>query len=385
MEEKQIWDKLLAIADDPFTTLNNWKQLHGKKIIGCLPMYFPEEIIHAAGALPVVIPESEEPISVGHAHIQTYMCGYARSCLDTALKGKYSFLDGWVGPDTCHTIRGLSQLIEHNIKPTFYKAVYFPQVITGPFAKSYLIAELQNFKSALENFMGKEITKESLRQSILLYNKHRALVRKLYDLRRANPGVISAKQMGAAVTASMFMPKEDHNELIEQLLPIMKGKKSDADGRVRLILSGSLCEPPPEGLYDLIDEIGMVIVDDDLYTGARYVGNLDVDPDVDSIEAFADRYLKMDPPCPTRVDERSDWADYLITRVRRSGAQGIISIMPKFCEPHGMYYPYIMKRLEAEGIPELMLETEHGDFASGQLRTRLEAFQEMVGKDVGEL
>jgi len=380
VEEKEIWDKLITTARDPFTSVAEWKKQHGKKIIGCLPMYFPEEIIHAAGALPVIVPEDDdEPVSIGHAHIQTYICGYARSALDIALKGKLSFLDGYVTNDVCHSTRGLAMMIEWDVKPAYYRGLTFPQVIKSPYAKDYLTDLLEDFRNDFAKFMGQEITDESLKKSIITYNKNRALLRRLYDLRRANPGVISGRQLCAVVASSMFMPKEEHSQLLEELLSLLEAKKPASDGRVRLVLAGSLCEAPPVELFDLIEEIGAVVADDDLYAGSRYIG-IDADPDINPVEALAERYLNMSPPCPSRVDDGGDWAEYLIEMVRRARAKGIVTILAKYCEPHSIYYPHIMHRLRDAGIPELMLETEHGDFPRGQFRTRLEAFLEMIEK-----
>jgi len=83
-------------------------------------------------------------------------------------------------------------------------------------------------------------------------------------------------------------------------------------------------------------------------------------------------------PCPTRVDIEADWGDYLIEKVSKAQAQGVINIMVKYCEPHAFYYPHVKKKLAQAGIPELLLETEHEQAPLGQYRTRLEAFLEMV-------
>src|SRR5512135_998608 len=90
------------LAKEPFQSLQDRKAAEGRKIIACMPMQIPEEIIHAAGALPVVIPESKDPITIATKHIQNFFCGYARNIIDVALKGKLDFLDGMIFQDTCH-------------------------------------------------------------------------------------------------------------------------------------------------------------------------------------------------------------------------------------------------------------------------------------------
>lgn len=297
--------------------------------------------------------------------------------MDVALKGKLDFLDGIICSDTCHTIRGIAGILKKNLPHLYHDFLALPAAINLPVSKPYLMKELGRLKARLEEFAGCEITEEALQNSIALYNKNRALMRKLYDLRRAKPGLLSAKEMGAVVVSSMLLPREEHSELLEALLAELQAKEPASNEKVKLILSGSLCEAPEADLLDLIEDVGAVIVDDDLYTGSRYVIT-DVEVKTDPMEALADRYLKMRAPCPTRSNPQQDWAEYLLGMVRESGAQGVITILVKFCEPHAFYYPYVRQRLVAAGIPELMIETEHEELDLGQIRTRLQAFIEII-------
>jgi benzoyl-CoA reductase/2-hydroxyglutaryl-CoA dehydratase subunit BcrC/BadD/HgdB len=127
----------------------------------------------------------------------------------------------------------------------------------------------------------------------------------------------------------------------------------------------------------LIDEAA-IVVDDDLFTGLRYFAK-DVAVDRKPIEALADRYLERIPPCPTKVDWETDWTDYIKEMVNRSKAQGVISLLVKFCPPHMLYYPDIRWGLAKAGIPDLLLETEHEVVSLEAVRTRLQAFIETIG------
>ena len=372
-------EKFTEVTADPYKTLKDWKKANNKKIICCYPMHIPEELVHAAGMLPVVLLESNEPITLAPAYIQSFFCGIARSNIDVAMKGNLDFLDGVVVAELCLPLRGMGNVMRRDFHTAYYKSIQTPVNLKLPFSKPFFMEELRRFKSSLEEFTGQEIKEESLKQSIAVYNKNRALLRKLNDIRRSKTGLLSAREMAAIVVAAMLMPKEEHSQLLEQLLPELEAAKPSDDKKVRLILTGSMCELPPSDILDMIEEVGGVVVDDDLYTGSRYFVT-DVQTDAEPLEALADRYCNMVAPCPTRANHpENNWADYVIDMVKRNQAQGVISIVAKYCEPHTFWYPYIKQKLSDAEIPEFMLETEHEVISLGQMKTRLQAFMEMLG------
>lgn len=365
------------ISSDPYSAVRERKEKTGKRVVACFPMHLPEEIIHAAGMLPVVFWGSDEPITVGHSHLPPYNCGLSRSVVDDAIKGKLSFIDGMVFYDTCLQARALPFIIGRNARPGYMETVYLPPTLTNPVTRSYLVENLLKLKASLEEFGGKRISSEDLRQSILLYNQHRKLMERLYSLRRKSPGLLTAGDMVSIVQASLLVPKEEHNELLAGLLRDLESSVPSVDGRHRVFLSGNMCQAPPVDLLASIERAGLVVVDDDLYVGSRYFAN-PVSATGDSIEALADRFMKRSPPCPTKSDWETDWTDYIAERAKRSKAKGVIVLLVKYCPPHLVYYPDVKRGLADRGIPEIMLETEHEVVSREQARTRLEAFVETL-------
>ena len=147
--EQQVRDILgvfRRLAKEPYQSLQDWKTAQGRKIIACMPMQIPEEIIHAAGALPVIIPESKEPITIATKHIQNFFCGYARNIIDVTLKGKLDFLDGMVFQDTCHTMRPMFDIINANHPFPFMQRIFMPLALAKPQAKPFLLEELKRFR-----------------------------------------------------------------------------------------------------------------------------------------------------------------------------------------------------------------------------------------------
>jgi benzoyl-CoA reductase subunit C len=148
---------------------------------------------------------------------------------------------------------------------------------------------------------------------------------------------------------------------------------------VRVYLSGHLCQAPKPEILDLIEECGGLVVDDDLYHGYRFVAT-DIDESGDPLDALARWHLERNKrvPCPTVSDETADLDRFLLGAVERSKAQGLIILQVKYCEPHMFFYPEIKETFEREGVPHLLVETEHEQMPMEALKTRLETFMEIV-------
>jgi benzoyl-CoA reductase subunit C len=241
----------------------------------------------------------------------------------------------------------------------------------------FISKRLRKCVSKLEELVGNRISNQKIEESVQIYNKNRALLRQIYELRKMKPGILSAKEMSALVISSMVTPVEENNKFLSELISGLERVQPTVESDTRLILSGHLCHEVKDGILDLIETMGGVVVGDDLYTGLRYFAS-DVDPNTPLMEAFAHRYLNLTVPCPTRVDVKRDWAEFLIQSFREHKAKGIIMILAKNCEPHMIYYPYIKARLESAGIPHILIQVEYEMVSLEGIRTRIQAFIEML-------
>jgi len=189
-------------------------------------------------------------------------------------------------------------------------------------------------------------------------------------------------QLQDIVASAMIMDPAEHAGLLAEALSSAAAGPDPATAaspgrRVRVHLSGHLCHAPRRELLDAIEDSGAVVVDDDLYHGRRHVST-DVEEGGDPLEAIARWYRQrnVNIPCPTRVQQDADWDSWLLGAVRGSGAEAVIHLVPKFCEPHMLYYPELRKALDAAGVPHLQIETEHEGLPLESLRTRIEALVE---------
>jgi len=206
--------------------------------------------------------------------------------------------------------------------------------------------KVEALRSELEEFCGSTISEDALASSIRMFNRNRQLLRRIYDLRRSGQVRITASQMQALVKSSMVMDVEEHTRILTELVEILEVERADNPGLIRLHLSGHFCHAPRPELLDIFEECGAWVVDDDLFTGFRYIST-DVPETGDPIGALTHWYFDRNTnvPCATRAQKTVDWETYLVRSLEKSGAEGVIVLMAKFCEPHMLYLPELRKEL----------------------------------------
>lgn len=370
--------KFLDITTDPYSSVRGAKDRLGRKVIGLFPMYIPEEIVHAAGLLPVQMWESNESITWGLSHVLSFNCALVKSVVDDGVKKKLDFIDGMILYDTCMQARTLPFILKRNIDIPYLEIIHITDEVTNPCSRNFQILNLNILKESLEKFTGGKVTSESLKESIKTYNKNRRMLRRIYELRREKPGLLKASELASIVWSSMLMLKEEHNELLEELLPVLEKKQMDPEEGVRVVLSGTNCMVPKIDILVILEDQGMLIVEDDFFVGPRYFAN-DAKEDVEPIEALADRILTRRPICPTKVDSEVNWGNQIIDMARKNDAQGVVFLLVKYCPPLLVYYPDVKRVIDKADLPELMVELDHEQISLESLKTRAQAFVESIG------
>ena len=348
----------------------------GKKVFGWLCTYVPEEIIHAAGALPIRITgySKEMELEDGTAYLYINSCSFSRSCLQLGLKGEYDFLDGVAGGSTCDGARRLFDLWRNYIDTPFYHVLTVPRKYTQSAHDLYHSQVLQ-FKVHLEEFMGIQITDESLYQSIGVYNESRALLKRLYELRKLENPPITGTETMEVLNACFRMPKELFNEWLSNLLDELEASDNASKSRARLMLVGSAITNPE--LIGSIEELGGLIVTDELCTGTRYWSDpVVLDKNSTPVEAISRRYLN-NFPC-ARMFPSDERFNRILDLARDFRVDGVISQIIRYCVPYAHDLPLLTEKLKDNGIPTLALDVEYGTSGSGQIRTRVQAFLEML-------
>ncbi|HLB13276.1 MAG TPA: 2-hydroxyacyl-CoA dehydratase [Dehalococcoidia bacterium] len=351
----------------------DWKARNGGKVFGYICTYVPEEVLYAAGILPVRILGGHEPVDMVEPHIHSMFCPFSRDVLGQALKGRYSYLEGLTVGHTCMHIHQAFEAWEFHAPVPFSYLLFVPACLSSPHARTCYLEEVKLFKSALEEWLGSAITQEALEKAVQVYNRSRRLLRQLYDLRKQDSPPVSGSMAMEAALSSMFMDKEEHSRLLEDAL---KDLGDGGDGRhsgIRLMVVGG--ENDDIDFVRMVESLGGTVVIDDQCTGSRYFWQETALGD-DPLAAIADRYVDA-PPCPTKELEERRRLDHMATLFKEFRAQGAILVNQKFCDPHQIDFPAIESFFEERGIPTLFLELDMTT-PVGQFKTRVEAFLEMM-------
>jgi bzd-type benzoyl-CoA reductase N subunit len=373
MENLEI---VTAAVADPYNYIRKVKEQSGKKIVGYMCTYAPEEIIFAAGAHPLRLFGSNKNIILADGHLQAYCCSLVRGVLEDALSGDLNFLDGMIFPHTCDSVQRLSDIWRLNVPGAFHLDVVMPVKLNTSSAKEYMIDVLNLFRNDLEKALNVKITDDSLRKSIALYNEIRSGLTRIYELKSRNPQIIKGKDIYTLLRGSMIMERSGYLQLLQNTINDLESSatKSAKTKKKRLVLSGGLCSYPD--VYSVIEDAGGDVVGDDLCTGSRYFAGW-IKTDVDPITAIAERYFER-VICPAKHMDNKSRAENLIRIAKENGADGVIFMLLKFCDPHAFDYPYLKEALDKAGISTLLMEVEDQPQAQGQMRTRIEAFLETL-------
>jgi benzoyl-CoA reductase/2-hydroxyglutaryl-CoA dehydratase subunit BcrC/BadD/HgdB len=353
---------------DPFS---EWgRRFPGRRAYGYLCTYAPLELLHAAGFSPVRLTQSSGPVSLAEAHLPSFSCALARTVTEQMLRGGLDFLEGVLFTHTCDTLQCLAD-IWRMAAPRFHVLTLSMSTVMGGAAdKAYLLTELQRLADRLETTYGCRVTREGLLASMALYNTQRRLLSELYE----RSSHVSALQAWSLVQAGMLMPVEEHVALLQRFLQDLPGQAELVGRGPALVVVGAILDDPL--IPQLIDELGGRLVGDDLCSGSRYWDTL-VDEEREPFDALTERYIRR-APCPAKRVAGQSRPQRLLDLVRARGAQGVVFAQLKFCDPHAFDYVPLSRALDAANVPHLLLETDVG-VSAGQVRTRLQAFLEMLG------
>jgi len=355
----------------------------GKKIIGYLSALGPLEILTAAGVVPFRLKGNvSEAITKGDAYMETIICPFVRNVFDSALKGKFSFLDGMVLPHQCDSIDRTNDVWSYNLNLPYWHFLNLPHVTDDPSIE--FTKELYRvFIGTLEKLTGKKITDEAIAEAVAAHNENRRLMRELYALRKTNPPLISGAEMMKVLVAAMSLPIEESSALIEGVTREVRKRTAKPNGKSpRIMLIGDQIDDA--AIIDAIEGTGAHLVMDDLSIGAKmYWGDVDVTKD--PVQGSAERYLRKLKIPTTFVGSKDTYQGILDERyghmkqfISEFNVHGVILFIYKYCDPYGFEVPAMKSYIESTGTPVLYLEDEYSISTLARVKTRIEAFLEMI-------
>lgn len=373
-------DDLLALAretvEDPdMPTVAAWRETGGK-VIGHFQVYCPEEIVHAAGLLPVKVRGARVEPRQAEGRFGSYLCSILKTSLELGLSGRLT-LDLFVTHPICDAARNLAAVWSRNFS---YPAriLYLPQNPNSIASAPYLRNEYQRLLEDVEAVAEAHVTASALRQSIDVFNRNRALVRQLYAIRRETPWQLSVDECYALVALGGLVTRDEHNAFVARALALLGKRETHPRDLLRVVFEGGFCEQPPLELLRTI-AASCYVVDDDLLIGLRWIVEpVECGTDDDPLLALARAYLDSSSYSPVQHDLRKPKERMLLTRIREAGAQAAIVAAAKMCEPGLEEQVAYSHALDDHGISYFVTEFEERMSTYDHLQIQLETFVENV-------
>ena len=354
----------------------------GRKVIGYLSALCPVEILTAAGVVPIRLKGSvSEAVTKADAYMETMICPFVRNVFDVALKGKYGFLDGMVLSHQCDSIDRTYDVWSYNLGLPYWHFINYPHVTDDP-SIAFTDEILRIFIRTLEKFTGRGISDQALAEAVRAHNENRQAMRALYELRKDDVPRISGTEMMKVLIAATSVPVDESTALIRSVIEeIKKRPPVSGDGKPRIMLVGDQIDDV--AIVSAIEGAEAFLVMDDLSTGSKmYWG--DVDATADPVRGITERYLKK-LKFPTTFVAGETYPETLEARfghmrqyIEDFRVNGAILFIYKYCDPYGFEVPAMKSFIESAGTPVLYIEDEYSTSSLGRVKTRIEAFLEMI-------
>ena len=384
MSMQQHFEAFAKAANHPDEQLKAYKA-QGKKAIGVMPYYAPEELVFAAGMVPMGMwGTNTKNIKEAKEYCASFYCSLAQLDLEMLLDGTLDDLDGVIMTTLCDTLRPMSQNIRVSMAklgkmPTIFMA--HPQNRRPEYGIQYTISQYRNVKEKLEEIAGTEITDEALMNAIKVYNQSRAERRRFVKLAGEHPEAVSAVNRSAVLKASYFMLKDEYTKALKALNDELEAlPKSEWKG-VRIVTSGIICDNPD--LLQILDDNNIAIAMDDVAHESRSF-RTDAPEEGDPMRALAQQFADLDYSV-LLYDEASAEnrrAEHVAELVRESHAHGVVVFMQNFCDPEEMEYPSLRQELDKQNIRHIRLGIDHQMRDFGQAKTALQAFADVIADEM---
>ena len=359
-----------AVRGDPAASVRRWKALSGGKAVGCFPLYLPEEVLCAAGMLPVTVWGDEFP-DAPPANVPPFLCGIVRGAFASIRGGRWDAIDAWAVPSTCDSIQNAVEVLKAGGEGRPLFPLVFPLSGDLPGAAEYLLDRIEAFAGWAEQVSGRRVSEGALEKAIAASNENRRAFARLEDRMADSPASVTAVEFALLARAGSLVPKETHSAMLRAV--VARAGSGGRRARARVFLTGIMAE---DAVASALDHAGAAVVGNDLGRGRRYYEGLAPESG-DAAVALVRRHLSRGP-CSTLHWSGNARLDSLFERVAACGADRVLLLRIRQCEPEAGDEPDIAARARERGIPFLAVDTDPGTGgAAASLAVRIGAFVEM--------
>lgn len=359
------------------------EQKKGRKVFGTFCVYVPDEVVIAAnGIVTGLCGGSQFWVPGGEAVLPKNTCPLIKASVGARLGRTCPFFriaDMYVGETTCDGKKKAYEILGEDV-PMYVMDI--PQMKREKDIVKWK-EEIEDFAKKVEEFTGNKITVEKLKEAIHIINERRRALKRVYDARKADKVPISGRDALLMMQISFFDDPVRCAEMCNKLADELEQRIKDGvsvvpEGTKRIMITGTPLAVPNWKLHNIIETSNAIVVCEEMCTGTRYFEN-EVEENLDTLDdmymALSRRYMKNNCACFTPNTGR---IDDILRLAKEYKVDGIIDCNLKFCNLYDTEKRAVSIALEKAGIPLLSLETDYEDSDAEQLRTRIEAFVELL-------
>ncbi len=361
----------------------NTAQSTGQKVVGIYCIFAPTEIIRAAGAIPVgLCGKRNEPIAAAEVELPANLCPLIKASYGYAITGTcpyFSAADAVVGETTCDGKKKMYEALGR-LKPMH--VMHLPHGPHRAHAQMFWRLEIDSLVEFLQDLTGRSITDDALRAQIRIHNRIRRLMRRLHAVNAAKiPPAVSGTALLPVVEAKNYWPDlHDYAQRLERLIETIaaasRPQAETSDNRARILLTGTPLGKGSDKVLTLLEDSGAVVVGMENCTDLKPAWSEVDETDVDPLNAIARHYLSLPCACMTPNNDRLALLDDMIEQYQ---ANGIVDLTWHACHTYMIESATVRSHIEdRHQLPVLHLSTDYGESDKESLRTRIEAFLELI-------
>lgn len=370
----QVFEELL---ESPQNRLVEQAVQQGRIPIGYSCSFVPEALLMADGLFPVRLrAPGVAGTEIADNYLSSFTCSYTRSLLEFAMDDRFDLLKGWVFVPSCAHMQRFYDNLEYLRKPGFNHVLDVPRKVNVN-TLAWMEEELRMLADRLASHFGVDMGETSLNKAMDEWNGFARTIRSIGELRKNQHPPITGTQFHQVVMASLASPMDLILPYILDLKDELDRSETRRDYRARLMMVGGHVHDPE--LISVIESQGGLVVADRFCTGTI--------PGFEPIEPFGDNpfntlagHVFKKTLCPRMMEDFDRRLSTIVNTVKEYRVDGVVIEIIKFCDLWGVDSMPLVAALRDYGIPVLKLEREYRLGGEGQLRTRVQAFIESMGK-----
>ncbi len=373
-ELKELLAKCAAIADNPAAQLKQ-AVAGGRKAIGVMPYFCPEELAYAAGMLPFGLWGAEMQANLSKRYYPAFYCSLAHTTLEMGLRGDLDALSGIMIPISCDTLKGMAANWKYGVGekvPVIH--VCFGVNSRLPATVDYNVAQLRKIRSQLEEIAGRSVTAEEIADAVSVYNENRSVCLRFAELAGKYPQLVSPAARSSVLKAGYFMDRAEHTALVGQICDALAASPEQPWDGLRIITTGILADMPE--LLKILEASRIAVVADQI--AHESVSSRTPTPVTDDpLVGIAQRLGRLEG-CSVLFDPDKQRGRELVRLAQENRADGVLWVMAKFCDPEEYDFVPVRRLLDRAGIPLLSVEVDQQMVNYEQARSAVETFAEIL-------